>query len=311
MSLRFTQHQFSQAKSASLIEYLKSQGHQFRREGTRYRHKQHDSLLINENNKWFWNSRNLYGNNAISYLRLVENMSLPEAITALTGGRKIKTIYRKYEKVAKEKQPFIMSERNDNHRRAFAYLNKRRGIDSEIVSEMMKQKRIYESKDYHNCVCVGFDENEEPKHIVMWGTYTPKGKKPFKGEVSSSDKTCGFVMPGTSDMVYVFESPIDAMSHATLCKMNSIDWRLDYRLSLCCTWDGALERFLKSHKIHRITLCLDDDTGGNTACDKYMEKYIDLGYKVTRHKPLDNDFNDELLNTLAQERQSDGIELEI
>lgn len=310
MKIHFTQQQFDQAKSVSLIDYLKSQGHQFKKEGTRYRHKQHDSLIINENNKWFWNSRNLYGNNAISYLRMVENMSLPEAINTLTDGGKIKTTY-KYEKVAREKQPFIMPKRNDNHRRAFAYLNKTRGIDSEIISEMMKQKRVYESKNYHNCVCVGFDEMEEPKHVAMWGTYAPKGKKPFKGEVPSSDKTCGFVMSGTSDMVYVFESPIDAMSHATIFKMNSMDWRLDYRLSLCCTWDGALERFLKSYQIHRIVLCLDDDTGGNTACDKYMEKYTNLGYEVTRHKPLANDFNDELLNVLAKENHSKEMELEL
>lgn len=130
MILRFTQQQFNQAKSVSLIEYLKSQGHRFKREGTRYRHKQHDSLLINENNKWFWNSRNLYGNNAISYLRLVENMSLPEAVNTLTDGEKIKTTYKKHKKVAKEKQPFVMPKRNDNHRRAFAYLNKTRGVNS-------------------------------------------------------------------------------------------------------------------------------------------------------------------------------------
>ncbi len=312
MPKNFTQQQYQQAKSISLINYLQSQGQQFKKEGNRYRHKEHDSLLINENNKWFWNSRNLYGNNAISYLRLVYKMTLPEAVNTLTGDDIITNTYSNHEKAASEKQPFVLPEKNANYRRAFAYLNKTRGIDAEIISEMMKQHRIFESKDYRNCCFIGFDENEEPKHAAMWGTYTPEGRQPFKGEVKSSDKTCGFVMPGTRDTLYIFESPVDALSHATLYKMNSIDWRLDYRLSLCCTWDGALERFLKSNEIHRITFCLDDDKGGNTASKNYMKKYLDLGYEVHREKPLANDFNDELLETLALEKQNtEDMELDI
>lgn len=156
MSLNFTQQQYQLAKAISLINYLMSQGQQFKKEGNRYRHKQHDSLIINENNKWFWNSRNLYGNNAISYLRLVEKMSLPDAVHALTGASTITTtnININHEKAAEEKQPFILPSKADNYKRAFAYLNKTRGIDSDIISEMMKQHKIYESSQFHNCVFV-------------------------------------------------------------------------------------------------------------------------------------------------------------
>ena len=103
MVINYTQKQYKQAKKTSLIHYLQSRGEQFKKEGNRYRHQEHDSLLINENNQWFWNSRNLYGNNAISYLRLVENMSLPEAVNALTGDDTITTTYIEHEKAAKEK----------------------------------------------------------------------------------------------------------------------------------------------------------------------------------------------------------------
>ncbi len=308
MALNFNQEQYEKAKSVRLIDYLKAQGHQFEQQGKRYRHKEHDSMLINENNKWFWNSRNLYGNNAISYLKLVEGMTLPEAVNALVNNSVSGKSYTRTKK-KKVKKPFVMPLANDNYRRAFAYLNKARGIDPEIISELMHQKKIYESSKYHNCAFVGFNEQGEPKHVAMWGTYTPTGKKPFKGEVESSDKTCGFQMEGTSDTVYVYEGPIDAISHATLYKMNSMDWRLDYRLALCCTWDGALERFLKSHKIQKIAFCLDDDKGGNTASDEYMKKYSDLGYEVYRNKPSMDDYNEELLNTIEQ--QSDDIELEL
>ncbi len=312
MANNFTQQQFEQAKSVSLINYLQSQGQQLKKEGNRYRHKEHDSLLINENNQWFWNSRNLYGNNAISYLRLVENMSLPQAVNALTGDDIITTTYKEHEKVAEEKQPFVLPRKSDNYKRAFAYLNKTRGIDAEIISEMMKQHRIYESSQYHNCVFIGYDEQGVPNHASQWGTYYSESRKPFKGEVKNSDKTCGFIMPGVSQTVYVFESPIDAMSHATLYKMDSDDWTKNNRLSLCCTWDGALERFLKSHEMKEIVFCLDNDTGGNTASDKYLEKYALQGYTVSREKPKANDFNDELMNALARGKDyEDEMEMEI
>lgn len=38
---------------------------------------------------------------------------------------------------------------------------------------------------------------------------------------------------------------------------------------------------------------------------------VDLGYEVTRIKPLSNDFNDELINLLAQEKQHEELELEL
>lgn len=302
MALNFNQKQYEKAEQINLLVYLKSKGHEFKKEGSRYRHKEHDSLIISEDNKWFWNSRGLYGSNAISYLQLVEGKTLPEAVNILAGENiipnKHKTEYEPDKKIAEKERSFILPEKSRNYRRAFAYLNKTRGIDGEIISEMMKQKKIYESAEYHNCVFIGYDEQNEPKHAAMWGTFTPKNNKPFKGEVPASDKTCGFHMKGTSDTVYVFESPIDAMSHATLLKIDDIDWRVDHRLSLCCTWDGALERFLKTHMIRRIVFCLDNDYGGHTASEKYMKKYSEVGYDVIGFEPKANDFNDELLNIL-------------
>ncbi|HWQ42409.1 MAG TPA: hypothetical protein VN456_10305 [Desulfosporosinus sp.] len=50
------------------------------------------------------------------------------------------------------------------------------------------------------------------------------------------------------------------MSHATLAKMHGLDWKQDHRISLGCTWDGALERYMKDHpEIKKIVFALDND----------------------------------------------------
>ena len=82
--------------------------------------------------------------------------------------------------------------------------------------------------------------------------------------------------------------------------MESSDWEKDYRLSLCCTWDGALERFIKSHEIKEIVFCLDDDDAGNKASDEYLKEYAEKGYEVARESPIGNDYNEELLNCLDE-----------
>ncbi len=309
MRKHFTQHQYDQAKQTSLIQYLMLKGEQFKKEGHRYRHKEHNSLIVSDDNKWFWNSRNLYGNTPISYLTLVEKMSLPDAVHELLGdGIKHNIIIQNFDKAAEKKQSFVLPEKNDNYRRAFAFLNKTRGIDSIIISEMMKQKRVYESKQYHNCVFIGYNGVDVPKHASMWGTFQVEGKKRFKGEAESSDKSYGFIMPGRSKKVYVFESPVDAMSHATLYKMEQKDWRQDYRISLCCTWDGALEQFLKSRDIAEIILCLDNDAAGNAASVKYLAKYSEMGYEVSREAPIFNDYNEELMECLEAIEEFEEME---
>jgi len=189
----------------------------------------------------------------------------------------------------------------NDYRRAFAYLNKTRGIDGEIISKLVKEHKIYETAKYHNCAIVGYAPNKQAKHVAMWGTFSPEGKKPFKGEVTSSDKSYGFHMVGKTDTVYVFESPIDAMSHATIAKLNDDDYESVHRISLCCTWDGALKRFLDSYKISEIVFCLDDDNAGNTASKKYIESYAKLSYQTSRERPiLGKDFNEDLLGMLEK-----------
>lgn len=87
-------------------------------------------------------------------------------------------------KPQEERRPFILSQRNSYIRRVFTYLIKQRFIDRGIISFFAREKMIYEScelfkdntKEYHNVVFVGLDENGIPRHTHKQGIYT-KGKK--------------------------------------------------------------------------------------------------------------------------------------
>lgn len=46
----------------------------------------------------------------------------------------------------------------------------------------------------------------------------------------------------------------------------------------------------------QICFCLDNDAAGIEATEKYMAKYADMGYKVTREIPKLKDFNEDLVN---------------
>ena len=54
------------ARQTNLAEYLTSIGIPLKREGNRYRHKEHESLIFTEN-AYYWNSKQQKGN-AIDYL---------------------------------------------------------------------------------------------------------------------------------------------------------------------------------------------------------------------------------------------------
>ena len=144
--MQYTKEQYEKAKNISLIEYLKSKGHEFKKEGYRYRHKVHDSLIISEDSKWFWNSRGIFGANAISYLHKAEGLSIPEAVLVLIQGN-VSTIPVKEQKQSKPR-PLVLPDKADNFHRVFAYLNITRGIDEKIISSLMHDQKIYESLPY-------------------------------------------------------------------------------------------------------------------------------------------------------------------
>jgi len=299
-----------QARSTDLLEYLQTNGYQIKRKSrNEYCLVEHDSLIIS-NNKWHWKSRDI-GGNTLDFLVKYENKSFAEAVAILTHkslntsynmSSEVKPTYSHFREtiVSTENKQLTLPEKAKGYSRLFAYLCKTRGIDSSIVDELVKKKKIYESVQ-HNCVFLGQDKQGNIKYACQRGTLS---YKKFRGECSGSDKQYGFIMEGKSNKAYVFEAPIEAMSHATLYKLTGKDYTTDYRLSLGGVEPVALIKLLEENKnINHVVLSLNNDAAGKAAMKKIHELLKDKypEHTVKFQLPRSKDFNDDLV-MLVKER---------
>ncbi|RJP58063.1 MAG: hypothetical protein C4541_08515, partial [Candidatus Auribacter fodinae] len=125
---------------------------------------------------------------------------------------------------------------------------------------------------------------------------TNTSSKAFRCDVANSDKSYSFCIEGSSQKLYIFESPIDLMSYLTFCRLCITSEFKDHMVSLGGLSDKALERYLKDYpSITQITLCLDNDEAGRFASEQIKNKYH-LNYEISRHIPKAKDWNEDLIN---------------
>ena len=280
---RFTDTEMQIAKETDLPELLTHLGYQVRRIGRYHTTAEMDSLRIKDRRKWFRYSQNT-GGDAITFLQQFCGKSFSEAVEYLLAfhgrARDSPTKAAPFVKRDEVQKPFTLPPRNTDDKRVFAYLRKR-GIAAQVIRQFLNAGLLYEDAVHHNCVFVGRDESGQAKYAGLRGTYDLDSPG-FKGDATGSDKNTGFSLPHDpqSDLVLVFEAPIDLMSYLTLHRdmVNAV--------ALCGLYDGALRTYLQAHpEIRRIALCLDADEPGEKAAQQLQEKYQLQGYAVTVEKP--------------------------
>lgn len=308
-----TQAQIKQARQYSALEYARAAGYDLVKDGGSFHLREHDSMIFTVSGWWYWNSRNLKGR-AVDFIIEYEGKSLPEAVDTLLGNSATPLPPFKQEQNKKqEKKPFELPEKSPTFKRLFAYLCNTRKLDEEIVQELVAQHRIYEGvrpytaktgeqRQGHCIVFVGFDECGISRSGFQRGTNTYGVT--YKGDVEGSDKSVAFCIPkGTeTDTVAVFEAAIDAISHATLVKMQGLDWRDCDRIALGGTWGVPLLRYLKNRpNIRRIELLLDNDDAGHKGVASLQALLASAGYDeehgyeiVVAYPPSEKDWNDYL-----------------
>jgi hypothetical protein len=176
-----------------------------------------------------------------------------------------------------------------------------RGIARSVIEYCIAYRLLYESKEYHNAVFVGYDAGGVARYAALRGTVGG-----FKGEASGSDKHYSFSIctqpaPVT---VHVFESAIDLLSFATLELRAKRDWQRDALLSLAGVFKQkrekvvpvALSQFLADHpSVRTLCLHLDNDEIGRSAAKGIMEGLADAPYQIINSPPnYGKDVNDQL-----------------
>lgn len=311
--LHFSQDQFEIAKKASAMEYALKQGYVLVGEGYRRTMIDHDSMIFLGDGRWYWNSQGRSGR-AIEFIMYYENHSLPEAVLILNGVD-INAPTKSYDAVeyrpspqnqATKKPDFVLPERASDMRRSFGYLSKTRGIDYGILRTMVEQGRIYETittkgnMAYHNVAFAGLNDDGVIKALSLRGC--TEGSH-FKAEVPGSDKRFPFVMPGQngSSSLCVFESAIDAMSHATIEKLTGLDWSKKHRVAMSGnnTIAPIMSQLIKIPEIRKIVFCLDNDKAGHDQFESYRTALIAEGFPAEDIRfhpaPFGKDWNEYLV----------------
>lgn len=308
--------QITQANNINLIQFAQYQGYILQSGGRHAFHaKQSGGLYFFKNSNKYHHFSTGTSGGPIDFVMQFWKLNFKEAVTLLLENE-IPNPRRSppLSPVSKKTKQLILPNKAPNYRRTAWYLINIRGLDSEIVSQLMHEKKLYQQAITGNCVFVGYDQDQTPKYCSMRGT---NPERTFKQDRESSDKSYPFYISTNSSnqRVYVFESPIDAMSHATLTKLNNLDWRADHRISLSCLSDNALQRFLSQHSIQEIIFCLDNDYNatfkdgspapnwGQEAAFKFAQKYAEMGYQTSIQTPKHKDFNEDLVACRQAERE--------
>lgn len=308
-----TKEQIAQAREVDLLAYLQSyEPGVLKPEGRGiYRHKEHDSLVYFRN-YWYWNSRGR-AINALDYLTEIRGYGFVEAVERLVGDsvREIVPYTSPGNTQKAEKKEFYLPWVKRCATFAVSYLQ-RRGIHSDIIQRCMEKGLFYESRYKKEAVCVfvGRDDTGKARFACVRGIAGI-----LKKDISGSDKRFSFCYPPDqpgSRQLAVFEAPIDALSHASLQKLEGWPWN-GYRLSLGGTSPVALISFLERHpEITRVALYMDNDLAGLTNARK-IKALLKANFRfrkirVSVNPPrMGKDYNDKLRQTIQQNQQKQHV----
>lgn len=277
----YTQEQIERANQVNLEQFLRSQGEQLIKSGNEYRWERHDSLTI-KGNKWFRHSQSK-GGYPIEFVMGFFDKPFPEAVQMLIGEESVAV-----SEAIDEPKKFCLPPRCESNTRIIQYLTEERKLPQDLIERFIADGSIYEDAKYHNAVFVGADINGVPRYAHCRGI-TDK----FRMDVTDSDKSFGFCYRGRGTELYVFEAPIDLLSHIALFPAG---WEEHSYLSLGGVSPKALERFLSERKdIESVFIATDNDEAGNYAAEKLAE-LVPQEISVYRFLPHTKDWNEELIN---------------
>lgn len=287
--IHFTAEQKERARQTDLASLLSGQGETLKRSGSEYVWRDGSEKVTIRGNLWY-HQYDQEGGDAIDFVKRFMEKSYPEAVEYLLGGRGGSIISALPFEKQKKAAEFELPERNKTMRRAYAYLNIRRGIDKDVLNVFIGKKMIYESLKYHNVVFVGYDKTGTPKHANMRGTGS---NSTYKGNAEGSTPEYSFHWHGADEKLYLFEAPVDMLSFISMNKRN---WQVHSYAACCGVGDRVLFRMLEDNpNIKIVCLCLDNDKWGDRANRRIADKLYLKELQTEILVPSRKDWNEDLV----------------
>ena len=293
------------ARQSDLPKYLLSRGEKLKKDGRRYRHAEHESLVFTEN-AYYWNARGEYGN-SVDFLMSFYGMDFKKAVIELVGEE---TREQGVSSELLNGQTFTFEDLKlmRDMRRAVAYLSKTRSIDYSVIKNLINKKYIFQEIGTNNIVFVIYDQNRKPVGAELHGTLSDKR---FKGIQEGSKSGYGFNIPVSEPLKYAlfFESAIDLISFMEIEKIKGKPLTGCLLVSMAGIKENIVKNTLTAFR--RFTgelqpvLCVDRDIAGENFVDrlkvqiKGIEEHLpDLLYK---------DWNEQLKNTKSMIKENKDL----
>lgn len=281
------------ARSQDVFDILQRTGEPLVKKDGQWRSVEHDSLVVTPGKGYYWFSRAEGSKSPIDYFVNVHGMSFQEAArTVLEAIHRDVTYTAPVWQPPAEHEEFHPLPRAKTSLDAYNYLVRERGLDEELVDELMRQGRIYQSSKYKNVVFVGTDFDGVVASNFARSCDPTQQVQRF--DVRGSQKEYRFRMENPDcPRCNVFESEIDLLSYLS---MRPADQRTENYIALGGVSPRALLAFLQHRPdVSQINLCTDGDQAGEQ-CAESIRTLLEGQYEISRESaPIGKDWNETLV----------------
>lgn len=319
MAKWFTDDQMKRIFSTHLVDLALKNGFEIESEDAKVvKFKGRGGLVVFRHGRGFYNFSTGQQGNVLDFAKEYLGARSTKEAGELILEERAEGFPEKYTKKNEVKPAiFQLPEQDKEKKHAYAYLIKTRGLDREIVDTLFHENKIYQTvsihgdQTYRSCAFVGYDHEGVARYCTLRSVVS---SSKFKQDAPGSSKEFPFVLLGRSHTVFVFESPIDAISHASLCKITGDDWTLDHRIATGGLSSKGIDFFLSHHpEIRTIAFCYDNDlknrmdgkefNPGQERAKKLSKEYSERGYEAICLPPRFKDYNEELLEMREVEQE--------
>lgn len=188
----FTEEQMRQIYNTNIIDFAVRNGFEIEKSDKATVHVKHNGgLYLFKHGRGYYSFTEERGGDIVEFAMNYLGLKKREAMEQILGCRAYeRTAHVVSPQEKAERGTMVLPPRDTDDRRVFAYLTKTRKIDPEIVQTMMKQAKVYQSRQEiggkvrRNCAFVGYDSKGTPRYCALRG---PSAGSSFRQDMENSD----------------------------------------------------------------------------------------------------------------------------